>query len=262
MHKATTETGVPDSHDRLACWVCTADQLDWPEMHRWAEKLGQVKRERKVWEIAYIMRALEERGLLGAGKCALGFGVGREPIPALLAAAGCDVLATDQFAHLVNKKAWVETGQHASGVGDLAYDAVCARQELHERVRFRPIDMRALPGDLGTFDAVWSNCSLEHIGGIRLSVRFVREAMQYVRPGGVAVHTVEFNLSSDDHTIMHPDLVVFRRKDLHALFLDLERDGFALDWYFPKLPRPAEQHLGLKIGSIWATSYGIIIARP
>ena len=51
---------------------------------------------RKMWEWLFIAEALRERGMLAAGRSGLGFGVGQEPLVALFAAAGCDVVATDQ----------------------------------------------------------------------------------------------------------------------------------------------------------------------
>ncbi len=51
---------------------------------------------RKMWEWLFIAEALRERGMLAAGRRGLGFGVGQDPLVALFAAEGCDVVATDQ----------------------------------------------------------------------------------------------------------------------------------------------------------------------
>src|SRR4051812_38472073 len=54
---------------------------------RWVEVLGEANpNHRKVWEWAFILQALGRRGVLGPGHRALGFGVGREPLVAALAA--------------------------------------------------------------------------------------------------------------------------------------------------------------------------------
>ena len=51
--------------------------------------------------------------------------------------------------------------------------------------------MRDLPDDLGSFDFIWSSCSFEHLGSLGEGERFVLEALRFLKPGGVAVHTTE-----------------------------------------------------------------------
>ena len=46
---------------------------------------------------------------------------------------------------------------------------------------------------------------------------FVINSMRVLKPGGVAVHTTEFNLSSNDDTIEARDLCVYRRRDIELL---------------------------------------------
>ena len=125
------------------------------------------------------------------GCSALGFGVGSEPPVAAFAAAGSTVLATDQSPETA--VAWADTGQHAARVVAVQRPHVCAPDVLAERVMFRAVDMTSLPADLGVFDLVWSSCCFEHFGSPEAGSDFVMAAMQHVRPGGVAVHTTEYD---------------------------------------------------------------------
>ena len=46
---------------------------------------------------------------------------------------------------------------------------------------------------------------------------YVLKAMELVKPGGFAVHTTEFNLSSNLETIEEGNNVIYRRQDLERL---------------------------------------------
>ena len=90
----------------LRSQLCSAESLRSPALRAWAERLRpmwaagddarDVMLHRKMWEWLFIAEALRERGMLAPGRSGLGFGVGQEPLVALFADAGCDVVATDQ----------------------------------------------------------------------------------------------------------------------------------------------------------------------
>jgi 2-polyprenyl-3-methyl-5-hydroxy-6-metoxy-1,4-benzoquinol methylase len=68
--------------------------------------------------------------------------------------------------------------------------------DFKARVSYRTLDMNFIPDDLhGKFDFVWSTCSVEHVGSILLGQRFIINTLNLLKPGGIAIHTVEFNLS-------------------------------------------------------------------
>src|SRR5260370_23705160 len=50
---------------------------------------------RKLWEFAYLLQALWEKGVLGPGNRGLGFGCCQEPSPSYLAARGVTLSRTD-----------------------------------------------------------------------------------------------------------------------------------------------------------------------
>lgn len=172
---------------------------------------------RKQWEYTAICRALETAGMLQPGRRGLGFGVGREPLVAAFAARGVEIVATDLPKDDVRSVSWVETGQHALSFTGLAHPNVCADDVLEQRVTFRSVDMTNIPPDLAGFDFVWSACAFEHLGSIESGLSFVEQSMTCLRPGGLAVHTTEFNIDSDDATVEEGDTVAFRTRDLTEL---------------------------------------------
>ena len=79
----------------------------------------------------------------------------------------------------------------------------------------------------GQYDFLWSTCSLEHVGSVFLGARFVIDAMESLQPGGVAVHTVEYNLGpSHTETSRAGGTSVWRREDVDDLMRDLSLLGY------------------------------------
>lgn len=230
---------------------------------------------RKAWEWCAITQALDERGMLSAGRKGCGFAVGKEPLPALFAARGVDVLATDQPAS-AEADTWTTTGQHAASLDALYRPELIERPEFEKRVRFRPVDMRllGLPWE-DRFDFVWSSCSIEHLGDLSAGLAFVGQSARLLVPGGWAVHTTEFNVASNEDTLMAGDSVIYRRRDIEDLDMLLRRNGCGLaqcdfnagsdpqdlDYDIPPYGRPDRQHIKLLLGGHIATSMLIIVRR-
>ena len=183
---------------------------------------------RKMWEFAAILQTLDQRGLLTAGKKALGFAVGTEPLPSVFASMGVEVLATDLMADRVNEN-WVATGQHATSLDALYHPNLVSRTDFNARVRFEPADMTDLCTLDGEFDFLWSSCAFEHLGTIEQGLDFVVNAMRLLKPGGVAVHTTEFNVSSATHTITEGQDVIYRSSDMEVLGKRLKQIGCTLE---------------------------------
>jgi len=151
---------------------------------------------RKFWEWCAIAQALDERALLRAGKTGLGFAVGREPLAAHFAARGVRVLATD-LAPEMSEPGWLATNQHAASKQALFQPLLVHPDVFDQRVTFQPADMRTLDGLQPGYDFLWSSCALEHLGTLRAGVDFIVRSARLLKPGGVAVHTTEFNVGSD-----------------------------------------------------------------
>lgn len=259
---------------RLRSNPCRQAQLQSDTFQAWAVRLGERpgRMHRKIWEYCYIAQALDERGMLAPGRRGLGFAVGQEPLSALFASRGCEIVATDIATDAARNAGWVHTGQHADSLADLNARGLCDPEQFRRRVSFRFVDMRSIPDDLGDYDFVWSSCSFEHLGSIPRGLRFVRESSRLIREGGVGVHTTEYNVSSNLVTIGSGPTVLFRRRDLEGLGRDLGRLGFRLDLDFARgdlpldravdrAPYSQDNHLNLRLRWFVATSFGLILER-
>lgn len=216
-----------DAQRMLVSSVCTSTQLKSPTFQSWMPEFRHAPMilHRKLWEWAYIGQALSERGMLQSGKRGLGFAVGKEPLAAVFAAKGCDIVATDLGETEALAAGWATTNQHARDLAALNEAGICPNDEFAQRVSFRVVDMNAVPDDLRGFDFVWSSCAIEHLGSIDATLEFLSTAMACLKPGGVAVHTTEYNIQSDDATITHGATVFLRRRDLMEAKRRLESEG-------------------------------------
>ena len=267
----------------LCSIVCRHEHLasDWHM--RWAPKLAGFDPTtfnpafsyRKCWEWAAIMEALRERDMLRDGRLGLGFAVGTEPLPSAIAAHGVRVMATDLHADRV-VDGWAETGQHAASLDALFRPDLIDRAAFDRLVTFQPADMRVLDGlPEGEFDFLWSSCSLEHLGTLEAGMDYVRRSTAFLKPGGVAVHTTEFNCSSLDATVSEGQSVVYRRRDIERLDASLrsQRCGLArpdfyagdhpadLDYDVPPFMTTGRMHLKLEIDSYVSTSILLIVQK-
>lgn len=254
--------------------MCTAEQFDEPAFDRWIAALGTVKtRHRKIWEFVYVLQALERHGMLVPGSRGLGFGVGAERLPALMAGMGCHILATDLPGDAAAAALWAETGQYSDSLARLNDPALCPEPLFAERVAYRPVDMNAIPADLTGFDFCWSACAYEHLGSIEAGLAFVRNSIECLRPGGVAVHTTELNLTSNTDTPDHDVTVLFRRRDIERLALDLHRAGHhvvpitydqgdgEVARHIDLPPYSDDDQLKIAFRKYVSTSFGLIVRR-
>lgn len=215
---------------KLRSCLCTRDQMESPAFRYWTARLGEHWRlHRKLWEHCIILQALYERDLLRPGRSGLGFAVGEEALPALMASLGCRIVATDLDSSDARADVWAKTAQLASNLENLNNRRLCEPDVFHELVSFRPVDMNQIPSDLQGFDFTWSSCSFEHCGSIDLGKRFLSEQMKCLKPGGIAVHTTEFNLSSIDKTIESGTTVIFRKRDIEDMIRDLQAQGHTVE---------------------------------
>ena len=234
---------------------------------------GGMEFHRKPWEYAFVLERARRGGVLEPGRRALGFGVGREPIPAVLAARGLQVLATDQADEDADH--WKDTNEHAADLDALSRPGIVDDAVLAERVTFRAMDMNDLDDDLGEFDLVWSSCAIEHLGSPAAGLEFVLRTAELLRPGGVAVHTTEFELTSREATADYGHCAVYRGDDFEALARHLTDRGFEIDLNLyvsmatpvdrfvavPPYPASDPAHLKLQIFDSVSTSYGLALRR-
>ncbi|MGE3744692.1 MAG: hypothetical protein AB7G25_03070 [Sphingomonadaceae bacterium] len=253
--------------------MCTAKQFDEPQYEQWCKAMGTGKHlHRKQWEFVFILESLHHRGVLKENARGLGFGVGREPLPAVFASLGCTITATDLEIEDQRARAWRNTQQHGA-LENLIHNHICPEARFRELVSFRPADMTAIADDLRDFDFTWSSCAFEHLGSIAAGLNFVEASLACLKPGGVAVHTTEFNLISDNQTMDHAATVIFRRRDFQSLALRLHDQGHEvaplnfepgdepLDRHIDVPPYSSNQHLKLALGKYVSSSFGIVVKK-
>lgn len=228
---------------------------------------------RKLWEFAVILESLDRRGMLQPGRKGLGFAVGREVLPSIMAAHGVQVLATDLMSEKV-EACWSETGQHAAS-REAVYAPHLVEREVFERlVEYEGADMNDLSTMTGEYDFVWSSCAFEHLGSLGHGLAFVENAMRLVKPGGYAIHTTEHNISSNDETLSGY-CSLYRRRDFEVLERNLKRIGctmepidfnpgttkFDFDYDPPPYWQEGKVHIKLEIAGHICTSMMIIVQK-
>ncbi|WP_424134610.1 class I SAM-dependent methyltransferase [Roseomonas chloroacetimidivorans] len=264
--------------------LCRQEDIESAWLRYWCGQVGFAPiYHRKVWEDCYALQVLHERGMMAPGRRGLGFAVGTEFLPSFLAKHGVDVLATDLDPGDPRARAWLAVDQHGSQLDKVHKPGLLDLETFNARVATRAVDMNHIPADLhGGFDFVWSVCSLEHCGSIEKGLDFVVEAMRCLRPGGIAVHTTEFNMDPEGPTLKKGPTVLFQRHHMEALSARLAKAGHrmlpvdfdpgtgVLDQFvdLPPYPNTAwplsitePPHLRLSIRGLVATSLGFIVEK-
>jgi len=263
---------------------CTYNELISPDFVKWTQEIKEspTNIRRKIWEYDFIADILAKHDLLTNGNKGLGFAVGQEPLPALFAKRGCKILATDLDYEGAKEGGWTFSGQHTDSLDVLNTKGICDSNTFSQNVSLKFVNMNNLPDDLrqGEFDFIWSSCALEHLGSIKQGKEFIYNSMDCLKPGGIAVHTTEYNISSNiitlDSYIKRLNNVILRKRDIedisstllskgHEIHLNFELGDTPADKYVDIPPYKMNPHLRLKIGSrinpITCTSYGMIIKK-
>lgn len=256
----------------LSCIVsqaCTADQFNEPDYARLAAEITQQPTyHRKQWEYIYILRALEQLDLMRPGAAGLGFGCGHEPLTAIMAQHGLRIVITD-----IPPVGTTDAHWGSKSLMDSFYGGICSEQTYRSQVDFRAVDMNRIPDDLGLHDFVWSCCALEHLGSLRAGLDFIVNSTKCLKPGGVAIHTTEFNVSDDAETLESTALSLYRRIDLinlQARLIDHGCSVLPMNFYTGDKPEdqhvdlpPYKQtiHLKLQIAKFVVTSFGLVLRK-
>ena len=193
----------------------------------------------------------------------------------MFAAHGVEVLASDLPEEL-SDGFWADNNQHSASIDALFHPRHCDEASFRRLVGFRPTDMNDLSGlPDATYDFAWSSCAMEHLGSLEKGLAFVRGAMRLLKPGGVAVHTTEYNCSSNDDTMEETGAVIYRRRDLEGLDyslrpmrcglerldFDLGTHRYDLNYDEPPFFTGRGCHLKLALGGYVATSFVLIVQK-
>jgi hypothetical protein len=234
----------------------------------WCAALHERPRyHRRLWESAFVLQALFEGGGQEPGASVLALGPADAAILSLLAAKG--VRSTVAGAGLPT-----------------ARENLVAQSVFNDAVKLHPggVSLDGLAG----FDACWSIGRVGSVGSIKDGLALVQAAMATLKPGGLAVHVLDYNFADDDQTIDNWQQVLFQRRHIEALAQALSAAGHAparLDFYlghqpmdrfvdvppfdtdrndaFDRLWRDGWQgaHLKVAVDGFAATSFGLICRK-
>lgn len=158
-------------------------------------------------------------------------------------------------------------------VASSAKTFLISNEDLCERCEFKSLDMNSYSEIPPGYDFHWSSCVIEHLGGIKYAIDFLLESSLRLADGGVAVHTTEFNLSSNQDTVDEAGTCILRKCDLEHLVsrlfdyglhpepLILDPGFHPYNYHVDAPPFEAYNHLRLALGGYAATSVGIVIRK-
>ncbi len=253
--------------------VCTENQFFTDTYNDWCMEMRQEPRlHRKQWEYVFILQVLYSNNMLTSGRKGLGFGVGKEPLPAITVSRGCSLVVSNLDRDLAFREGWIQSNQYADELSDLNYRGICDLEEFKRKVVYHSIDMNSIPSQFmqHEYDFVWSSCALDHLGSIDHGVDFILNSLRCLKIGGVAVHTTEYNVTSNWDTIDHSHTVLFRRRDIESLQKAVRDMGCRMsfnpnigtgtyDICYDSPPFVPAPHIKLKLGNYVSTSVGLVI---
>jgi hypothetical protein len=210
----------------LVSKACTQEDMESDWVACWCGELRiPLIFHRKVWEFAYVLQAFYEAGKITPGARGLGFGCGEEPIASYLASKGLSVTVTDLPPADRKVSGWANTHQHAGELRRAHHARIVDLETFERNASLEYVDMNDIPPGLRDYDLCWSICAFEHLGSIQRGLDFVENALAPLKPGGVAVHTTEFNFFNDKETLDNWPTVLFQRRHFRELASRLEQKG-------------------------------------
>jgi hypothetical protein len=233
-----------------------------------------VRYHRKIWEWVFVIHHLLGAGVLREGAKGIVFGVGRERLPALFAKLGAEIVATDAPDDIGEARGWKDTNQHSGALSQIRYTDMIDGDLFDRKVSMRTCDMNNINPDVKDFDFTWSSCCFEHLGTLEAGAQFVINSVEKtLKIGGTAVHTTEFNMSSNTDTVTSGETVIYRKCDIEDLVKRLEDRGHKvstfsiapdthyLDGFVDVPPYAEDLHIKLEIGKFVTTSVGLVVTR-
>lgn len=271
-------TGEPRRRN-LVSKPTTQQDVESPWFIYWCDELHAVPiYHRKLWEFAFSLQSLFDADLLREGVTGIGFGCGEEPLASYFATKGMRVTVTDLAPERVAGLGWAETAQHARTIDRAFHEHLVSKDIFDQHVRHQFVDMNAIPEFEEKFDFCWSICALEHLGSIERGLAFIEKSLSALKPGGLSVHTTEYNYLPSG-TLDGGPTVLFQKPHFEALAERLARRGHRMlgpdfdagdgpiDRFIDVPPYTstgdwsAGAHLKLSVGGHPSTCYGLIIRK-
>lgn len=218
--------------------VATEPQLREPVAGSWLARL-RPKGSSGVehWRKVYTLQALRRYGMLEDGAIGLGFEPSPSGLPATLAAMGTRIVAAfpARPGHPLEPELLKK---------DLATRAPCDPARFETNVAVRLASWRRIPKDLLNFDFLWSARANERLYSVASATEFIEETMSCLRPGGLAVHTMSYDLSPSGRSVPSTDRMLLQQGDVERIALILVSRGhevaqFKIDAEEPILAPPS-----------------------
>lgn len=259
----------------MAYSTCNAMDFSHAEYKKICQRIAEEPRfHRKQWEFVYIIHHLYKNQILFPGSKGLGFGVGSEPLASFFASLDCEITATDAPSEIAYNAGWTTNQEFAESLEQVYKPKILSKQQFNQHVVYKTCDMNNIDRQLKEFDFCWSSCCFEHLGSLQAGIDFVINSVEKtLRVGGIACHTTEYNLSSNNQTLHSGDTVIYRRQDIEKLIHLLRSRGHfvsklliapnthPLDAHVDIPPYKQDIHLKLKLAEYICTSVGIVVRR-
>jgi hypothetical protein len=199
--------------------VATAPQLREPVAGSWLARLRpKGKSGVEHWRKVYTLQALRRYGVLEEGAVGLGFEPSPSGVPAALAAMRTSVVAAFP----------TRPGQQLDSNAlkrDLGTRAPCDRKTFEDNVTAQIVPWRRIPDDLVNFDFLWSARANERLYSVAAAIRFVEDAMACLRPGGLAVHVMSYDLAPGGRSTPSTERILLQQSDVERIALTLVSRG-------------------------------------
>ena len=265
----------PENESYMGSANCQARDFYTKNYVAFCADIGEkVLLHRKRWEFAFISEHLSRAGALIPSLKGSASAWERNRFQRYLPPKGARYwrLTRRQVPRVLAREA---TNQWSSGIAKLFRPKIISEELLRERVRFTFCDMASIPDDyINSFDFCWSACCFEHLGSLERGADFVVESIEKtLRPGGIACHTSELNVSSNVNTVEYGGTVLYRLQDVEKLIARIESRGHEvlklpfepglsyIDHLVHVPPYSSEVHLKTRVGAFVTTSFGLVVRR-
>ncbi len=214
---------APPDLETPSSQLCTASQFRDDAFAEITRAMGFAPaRKRWLWEQAWIVSVVATEGLVAPDRRGFGFFNRRDRLASLFASRGVEVTATAQPTEFA--------GRLSALVSQLHYPELIAAEDYERLVTVRHMEWQQMPEEYTAgYDFCWSVNAPGKVGSIAAAMDFFEASLRVLKPGGIAAHVMQFNLTSDRLTWESPEWgVVLRRSDIEALAARLAKQGHTL----------------------------------